>query len=61
MSFKEIKNNLEINKNISSMNDMINIIDQEVKKSSQNNHINTVNINIYTPKVHIPINQIKMI
>ena len=60
VSFKEIKSSLEINKNINSMNDMINMIDQEVKKSSKNKNFNTFNINIYTPKVQIPINQIKI-
>ena len=39
---------------------MLNIIDQEVKKSNKKNQINNFNINIYTPKVQFPLNQINI-
>ena len=39
---------------------MIQIIDKGVKITNQNNHINTVNINIYTPKVQFPLPKINI-
>ena len=39
---------------------MLNIIDQEVKKSNKKNQINNFNINIYTPEVQFPLNQINI-
>ena len=52
------KKQVNFNKDINGVNDMINIIDKEVKKSNKTGQINNFNINIYTPKVHIPLNQI---
>ena len=59
-SLKEKKQIVEIKNNINGVNDMINIIDKEVKKSSKTNQINNFNINIYTPKVQFPLNQINI-
>ena len=61
-SFKELKQNIEMNnENINGVNDVISIIDKEVKKKSNSkNQINNFNINIYTKKVQIPINQISI-
>ena len=61
-SFMEEEKNVEIkdNINISEVNNVINIIDKEVKIANQNNHINTVNINIYTPKVQFPLPEINI-
>ena len=46
------------------MNDVINLLDKEVMKSSKINNksglINNFNINIYTPKVQFPLNQINI-
>ena len=61
-SFQKEKSNKSIdfnNKNINGVNDMISIID-EVKKSNKSNQINNFNINIYTPKVQFPLNQINI-
>ena len=60
-SFKEEKPIVEFNNNnINGVNEMINIIDKEVKKSNKKNQINNFNINIYTPKVQFPLNQINI-
>ena len=60
-SFKEEKSIVEFNNNnINGVNEMINMIDKEVKKSSKTNQINNFNINIYTPKVQFPLNQINI-
>ena len=60
-SFKEEKQIVEFNNNnINGVNEMINMIDKEVKKSSKKNQINNFNINIYTPKVQFPLNQINI-
>ena len=59
-SYNEI---IEINKDITGVNDIVNVIDKEFKKSNRNkkNQINNFNIiNIYTPKVQIPLNQINI-
>ena len=60
LSSKKVKLNTDINKNLNKVNDVISILDKEVNKSSKNNHIKTVNINIFTPKVQIPLNQINI-
>jgi len=62
ISFMKEEKNVEINDNInlSEVNNVINIIDKEVKIANQNNHINTVNINIYTPKVQFPLPEINI-
>ena len=59
-SLKEEKQIVEINNDINGVNDMINIIGKEVKRSNKANQINNFNINIYTPKVHFPLNQINI-
>ena len=59
-SFKIEKKHVKFNNNINEVNDMLNIIDKEVKKSSKTNQINNFNINIYTPKVQFPLNQINI-
>ena len=47
----EIKERSDIN----GVNDVINLLDKKVIKSSKNNNlINNFNINIYTPKVQFP-------
>ena len=55
LSFSGV-NNVEINNNINKVNEMITIIDKEVKKSNKKNQINNFNINIYTPKLNFPLN-----
>ena len=57
---KKVKINTEIKKNINEVNDMISLLDKEIKNSSKNNKMNTVNINIFTPKVQFPLNQINI-
>ena len=53
----EIKEHTDIN----GVHDVINLFDKEVIKSSKNNNlINNFNINIFTPKVQFPLNQINI-
>ena len=59
-SFKQDKKSMELNNNINQVNNMISLIDKKVKRSSKKNQINNFNINIYTPKVQIPLNQINI-
>ena len=59
-SFKQDKKSIEANNSINEVNNMISLIDKKVKKSSKKNQINNFNINIYTPKVQIPLNQINI-
>ena len=57
-SFKIEKTSVKFNNKINGVNEMINMIDKEVKKSNKTNQINNFNINIFTPKVQFPLNQI---
>ena len=59
-SFKEETQITKLNKDINGVNDMINIIDKEVKKSKKANLINNFNINIFTPKVNFPLKEINI-
>ena len=60
-SFSKEENNSDINRNIFiKENDIINIVNKELKKSNKNisNQITNVSINIYSPKIHIPLNKL---
>ena len=57
---KKAKINTEIKKNLNEVNDVISLLDKKIKNSSKNNKMNTFNINIYTPKVQFPLNQINI-
>ena len=59
-SFNQDKKSMELNNSINQVNNMISLIDKKVKKSNKKNQINNFNINIYTPKVQIPLNQINL-
>ena len=59
-SFKQDKRSMEINNDMNEVNNMINLIDKKVKKVSKKNQINNFNINIYAPKVHIPLKKINI-
>ena len=58
-NLKEELNKLEINNNIKDVNDMITTIDKEVIQTNKN-QINNININIYTPKIQFPLNQMNL-
>ena len=57
---KKVKINTEIKNNRKEVSDVISLLDKELKNSSKNNKMNTFNINIYTPKVQFPVNQINI-
>ena len=59
-SFKEEQQITKLNKDINGVNEVINIIDKEVKISNKANQINNFNINIFTPKVQFPLNEINI-
>ena len=59
-SSKEETQITKLNKNINGVNDVINIINKEVKKTNKANQINNFNINIFTPKVNFPLNEINI-
>ena len=60
----KIKSEIHQRSDINGVNDVINLLDKEVMKSSKINNksslINNFNINIYTPKVQFPLNQINI-
>ena len=59
-SFKQDKKSMEISNDINEVNNMITLLDKKVIRSNKKNQINNFNINIYTPKVQIPLNQINI-
>ena len=59
-SFKQDKRSMEISNDINEVNNMITLLDKKVIRSNKKNQINNFNINIYTPKVQIPLNQINI-
>ena len=52
--------NIEINNNITGLNNMISIVDKEFINTTKNNNITNFNINIYTPNVHFPLSQLNI-
>ena len=57
----KIKTEIKENSQKNEVNDVINLFDERLIKSSQNNNlINNFNINIYTQKVQFPLNQINI-
>ena len=59
-NLENIEKNLEIKNDINKVDDVINIVDKEIKNSSLKNQIHNLNINIYAPKVKIPIKQVNI-
>ena len=58
---EKMKTEIKERSDINGVNDVINLLDKKVIKSSKNNNlINNFNINIYTPKVQFPLNQINI-
>jgi len=51
---------MELTNDINEVNNMITLLDKKVIRSNKKNQINNFNINIYTPKVQIPLNQINI-
>ena len=60
VAFIEEKNKAEVNNNMKEVKEMINIIDKEFIKSNNKKQFNNFNINIYAPKINIPLNQINL-
>ena len=57
----KMKTEIKENSKKNEVNDVINLFDERLIKSSQNNNlINNFNINIYTQKVQFPLNQINI-
>ena len=59
-NLENIEKNLEIKNDINKVDDVINIVDKEIKNSSLKNQIHNLSINIYAPKVKIPIKQVNI-
>ena len=58
---EKMKTEIKEHSNINGVHEVIDLLDKEVIKSCKNNNlINNFNINIFTPKVQFPLNQINI-